>query len=191
VASRSHPDMAGLDRGHGQGMPLSDVLLGDPAAAGYAALKAVLLFLTALLVLRFSERRTVGQMTPYDFIVAVAIGAIVGRTATSSQTPWLTGALALLALAVVHTAVSRLRFLPGVHRAIDPRVHVLIRDGEVDRHKLRRAGLLDVDLAALLRQQGISDVSEVHLAVFESKGGISVLSSPSQRADTSTDPTGQ
>ncbi|MCZ2804755.1 hypothetical protein O2W18_06575 [Modestobacter sp. VKM Ac-2983] len=113
-------------------------------------------------------------MTPYDFVVAVAVGAIVGRTATSATTPWLTGAVALLALAVVHTAVSRLRFLPGVHRTIDPRVHVLIRDGEVDRHKLRRAGLLDVDLA-----------------VLESKGGISVLTSPAKRAETSTDPTGQ
>jgi len=169
-------------------MRLSDVLFGDLSSAGYAALKAVLMFLTALAVLRFSERRTVGQMTPYDFIVAVAVGAIVGRTATAAQTPWLTGALALLALAVVHTVVSRLRFLPWVHRAIDPEVHVLIRDGEVDRRKLRRAGLLDADLDAALRQQGVSDVSQVHLAVFESKGGVSVLSSPPRHPGSSTEP---
>jgi len=171
-------------------MSLSDVLFGDLSSAGYAALKAVLMFLTALAILRFSERRTVGQMTPYDFIVAVAVGAVVGRTATSSTTPWLTGALALLALAVVHTVVSRLRFLPWVHAAIDPQVHVLIRDGEVDQRKLRRAGLLDTDLAAVLRQQGISDVGEVHLAVFESKGGVSVLSSPAAHPDSSTEPSG-
>ncbi|WP_222195417.1 DUF421 domain-containing protein [Modestobacter italicus] len=169
-------------------MPLSDVLFGDLSATGHAALKAVLMFLTALAVLRFSERRTVGQMTPYDFIVAVAVGAIVGRTATSAQTPWLTGAVALLALALVHTVVSRLRLLPWVHRAIDPQVHVLVRDGEVDHRKLRRAGLLDSDLAALLRQQGVSDVGQVHLAVFESKGGVSVLTSPAEHPDSSTEP---
>ncbi|WP_457070383.1 DUF421 domain-containing protein [Modestobacter sp. SYSU DS0902] len=172
----------------GKDMSFSDVLIGSPASAGWAALKAALLFLTALAVLRFSERRTVGQMTPYDFVVAVAVGAIVGRTATSSQTPWLTGALALVTLAVVHTGISRLRFLPWVHQAIDPQIRVLVRDGEVDQKVLRQAGLLQADLASALRQHGISDVSEVHLAVFESKGGISVLTSPAQHRETSTEP---
>ncbi|WP_156685884.1 DUF421 domain-containing protein [Mycobacterium sp. Marseille-P9652] len=143
--------------------------------AAYAALKALALFATAVTAFRLTLRRTIAEFTPFDWVTAVAVGAIVGRTATAGDTSWLTGAAALLTLIVAHDTVARLRFLPWVHRLVDPPVRVLIRDGEVDDRNLKRCRLTRDDLDAVLRQHGHRSVAGIRLAVFETKGVVSVL----------------
>ena len=100
-----------------------------------------MLFLTAVALFRITERRTLAELAPFDFVTAVAVGAIVGRTATAADTSFLTGAAALVTLLIAHAVVSRLRFLPGMARLVDPPVRTLIRDGQVQRANLRRCGL--------------------------------------------------
>ena len=118
-----------------------DALVGDGRGAALAALKALVLFLTAVALFRITERRTLAELAPFDFVTAVAVGAIVGRTATAADTSFLTGAAALVTLLIAYAVVSRLRFLPGMARLVDPPVRTLIRDGQVQRANLRRCGL--------------------------------------------------
>src|SRR4051794_37690014 len=60
--------------------------------------KAVLMYGTAVLGLRIAQRRTLSQWTAIDFAAAVAIGAIVGRTAIASGQSYVVGATALLTI---------------------------------------------------------------------------------------------
>lgn len=62
--------------------------------------QAVLLFVLALIGFRIGERRTFAQLSPFDFAVSVALGALIGRTAASHTTSFATGAVALIALLV-------------------------------------------------------------------------------------------
>jgi hypothetical protein len=59
--------------------PIVHALIGDPSGAVDAAIKASTLFLTAAVLFRFTERRTLAEFAPFDWIAAVAAGAIVGR----------------------------------------------------------------------------------------------------------------
>ncbi|MDH2425593.1 YetF domain-containing protein [Sphaerisporangium sp. TRM90804] len=155
-----------------------DALIGDWHRAVYAAVKATTLFLTAVVAFRLTERRTMAEFAPFDWVAAVAVGAIVGRTATATDASWLTGAAALLALLAAHAAITRLRFLPGVSRLVDPPLRILIHDGDVDRRALRRCGLTDADLDAVLHQHGHHGPAGIHLAIFETKGAVSILPAP-------------
>lgn len=65
------------------------------ANLGSTAEKAVLMYLTALVGLRLGERRTLAQWTIIDFAAAVAIGAIVGRTAIADGQSYAVGAIAI------------------------------------------------------------------------------------------------
>lgn len=76
----------------------------------------VLLYATALAGLRLGTSRTIAQVSMFDFVTAVATGAIIGRTATASSTSYVQGAVAVVTLVVVHGLVSLLRYLPAVHR---------------------------------------------------------------------------
>ena len=161
------------------------VLIGDPTGAVDAAIKTSALFLTAAILFRFMERRTLAEFAPFDWIAAVAAGAIVGRAATASDTSWLDATAALICLLVTHAVLARLRFIPGIRRFIDPPLKVLIRNGHVDRRNLRRCGLTTADLEAVLRQHGHESSDRIHLAIFEAKGAISIL----LRSGRVTDPT--
>jgi uncharacterized membrane protein YcaP (DUF421 family) len=88
-------------------------------------------------------------------------------------------------LLLTHGAVARLRLIPGFQKFIDPPLQVLIRDGRIERRNLRRCGLSTTDLQAVLRQHGYRGIADVHLAIFESKGSISIVpSSPRPDADS-------
>jgi uncharacterized membrane protein YcaP (DUF421 family) len=153
--------------------------------AAYAAVKALALFVTAAAAFRLTLRRTIAEFTPFDWVTAVAVGAIVGRTATAAGTSWLTGAAALLALIAAHDIVARLRFVPWVRRLVDPPVRVLIRDGQLDETNLRRCRLTREDLDAILRQHGHRTPADVRLAVFETKGVVSVFGEGGSKGSTS------
>jgi uncharacterized membrane protein YcaP (DUF421 family) len=48
-----------------------------------AAVEALALFLTAAAMFRLTERWTLAEFAPFDWVAPVAVGAIVGRTATT------------------------------------------------------------------------------------------------------------
>src|SRR3954453_9181098 len=155
-----------------------DWLIGDRGDLGVVVAKAALMYATALVALRLGERRTLAQWTIIDFATAVAMGAIIGRTAIADQS-YLTGAVALIALVLVHRAASVLRFNPLFGKLLDHRVRVLVENGEMRGAELRRCGLTDHDLYRELRQRGFFDIGDLRYVLYESKGSITIVSEDS------------
>ena len=144
---------------------------------GAAAGKAALMYATAVAGLRLGERRTLAQWTLIDFVTAVAIGAIVGRTAIAGTQSYLTGAVALLTLIAVHRLASLLRFSRVFRSLFDHRVRILVHSGRLRRHQLRLCGLTEDDVYAQLRERGIFDLAGLRYVLYEAKGGLTVVPS--------------
>src|SRR5271170_1455127 len=115
-------------------------LIGGGSGLGWVAVKAVLLFAVAVIGLRLGERRTLAQLSAFDFAVAVAIGAIIGRGATASHTSFATSAVALVTLLVAHRLVAIGRRHSRIVRMIDHPPRVLVAGGELQEEELARAG---------------------------------------------------
>ncbi len=150
-------------------------LTGGWVHLGEVAGKALLMYATALIALRLGERRTLAQWTIIDFATAVAMGAIIGRTAIAGTQSYATGAVALVALVAVHRGASVLRFNPVLGKLADHRVRVLVEHGELRDRELRRCGLTDNDLYAQLRQRGIFELEGLRYVLYEAKGSITVV----------------
>lgn len=150
-------------------------LAGDWMHLGAVAGKAALMYATALGALRVGERRTLAQWTIIDTVAAVAVGAIVGRTAIASDQSFVTGAVALITLVAMHRVVSVLRAQPLFRRLTDHRIRVLVAHGKVRRHQLMICGLTESDLLAQLRLRGVFELSDVRFVLYEAKGGLTVV----------------
>ena len=150
-------------------------LIGVPSPLVWVAVKATLLFLTAVAAFRISERRTLAEMGSYDFVAAVACGAIIGRVPNSTTTSYAQGAVTLIAILVVHGVITRARFLPRFSVVVDHAPRLLIRHGEILEPALRASGLTREDVYALLRTHGVTALDEVRFLIFESRGSISVI----------------
>lgn len=155
---------------------MKDWLIGGWTHDGQVVAKAALMYATALVALRVGERRTLAQWTIIDFATAVALGAIIGRTAVADNQSYLTGAVAVVTLVVVHRILSLLRFTP-LAKLFDHRVRVLVRDGQVRRGELLRCGITDNDLFTHLRERGFFDLADIHYVLYETKGNLTIVPS--------------
>jgi uncharacterized membrane protein YcaP (DUF421 family) len=115
------------------------------------------------------------QWTIIDFATAVAMGAIIGRTAVASNQSYVVGAAAVVTLVAVHRLASLGRFNSLLGKLADHRLRILVEHGELRRTQLRRCGLTDNDLFAQLRQQGIFSLDGVRYVIYETKGSITVV----------------
>ena len=150
-------------------------LLGGTGGLGWVAVKAVLMFAVTIVGLRLGERRTLAQLGAFDFAVAVAVGAIIGRTVTSPSASFATGAVALVTLLVSHRLVALARRHNRMARLIDHPPRVLVAGGKLQDRELGRAGLTAADVYALLRQQGVDDLGQVGYLLYETRGTTTVI----------------
>jgi uncharacterized membrane protein YcaP (DUF421 family) len=119
-------------------------LTGPAAPLAAVAAKAALMYATALLGLRLAHRRTLAQWSAMDFAAAVAVGAIIGRTAVAGSQSYLTGAVALATLLAAHAAVTLARGRRWVGKLVDHRVRVLVAHGRLRRRQLLVCGVTDL-----------------------------------------------
>lgn len=154
---------------------MSDWLVGQSDELVGVVGKALLMYGTALVGLRITNRRTLSQWTAMDVAAAVAIGAIVGRTAIASGQSYLVGAVALLTLLAAHAVVARGRRIPWIARTVDHPVRVLVHHGVLRRDQLRRCALTDDDVLAKLREEGVRDLGELRYVLYETKGDLTIV----------------
>lgn len=157
-----------------------DHLFGEADALGWIGLKAVLLYLTAVFGFRLGERRTLSQLSPFDFVAAVAVGSIVGRVPNAHDASYLSGMATLVAVLATHGVVTRVRLTSAMSKLPGRSPRLLLSHGQVLDEELRRCGLTRQDLDSMLRQQGIQDPGEVRFAILEPRGQLSIIRSSSQ-----------
>lgn len=151
-------------------------LLGPARTVGFVVLSTALVYVSTVAALRLGERRTIAELSNFDFVVAIAIGAIVGRTATTRNPTYLQGMAAILALLAGHHAVglARRRW-PWCRHLFEKPPVVLVEGGQIRDRALDQADLTTADLAAKLRERGVTRLEDVELAVLEPNGHMSVV----------------
>jgi uncharacterized membrane protein YcaP (DUF421 family) len=140
-----------------------------------AAAKAAGMYAVALVGLRLAPRRTLSQWTAIDVAAAVALGAIIGRTAIAGDQSLAVGASALVAILVANYLVALGRFHPRVAGLVDHRVKVLVDHGQLCPRQLRRCGLIEDGVLAHLRRNGVSSLADVRYVLYESKGELTIV----------------
>jgi uncharacterized membrane protein YcaP (DUF421 family) len=165
----------GFEQVTSAGVTQVNELIGGGSGLGWVAVKALLLFAVAVVGLRLAERRTIAQLSAFDFAVAVAVGAIVGRGATASDTSFADSAIALVTLLAAHRVVAILRRHSRAVRLIDHPPRVLVARGELQGRELARAGLTAADVYALLREKGVADLGQVGYLLYEARGTVTVI----------------
>lgn len=133
-------------------------------------------YVTLVVVVRTTGKRTLSQLNAFDFIVTVALGSTLATILLSSDVSWVEGATALVLLAglqfVVALASSRLR---RVRAVITAGPTVVLRDGQLQHDALRGARLAESEVLQAVRSSGSGDLSKVAAVVLETNGTLSVI----------------
>jgi uncharacterized membrane protein YcaP (DUF421 family) len=142
------------------------------------AARAVAVYGLMLVVIRALGKRTVGNFSAFDLLVALMLGEVVDEI-IFGDVRFLQGTVAIVTIAGVAYADSWLAYTNRrMETLIEGTPTVVVRDGEFAREGMRSERLNETDVLGHLRAQGILDMREVHLAVVEHDGSVSVLKQP-------------
>lgn len=138
-------------------------------------LRAVIVYLVTVLMVRLGKKRFMGKTSAFDVILGIMLGSIVSRAVTGNapMLPALASAGALVALHWVVSAVA-LRW-HGFGQLFKGGTRMLIRDGVPDDAQMRAAHLTAHDLEEDLRRHGLSGPEQVAEGRLERNGDISLI----------------
>ncbi|MDA5560935.1 DUF421 domain-containing protein [Exiguobacterium sp. MMG028] len=132
-------------------------------------------YISIILMLRISGKRTLAKMNAFDFIVTVAMGSILATTLTSQQTSLLAGLTAFGTLVVLQYMLAKLsKRFSMVNRMIKSEPTLLFYRGDYLQEYLRKERILEMEVIQAIRASG-TPLEQVEAVVLETDGTFSVL----------------
>jgi len=139
-------------------------------------LRAAVVYVVLLVLVRMTGKRTVGQFTPFDMILLVLLGSAVQNSLLGDDISLLGGLILAVTLIALNWSVG---FVSARSRTIDSLVEgepvLLARDGKVFHGVLKREEISPKDFDEALRGQGLLDAAKVRCAFLETDGKISII----------------
>lgn len=159
-----------------------DYLLGLAAeerefGALQMAVRALVIYLSVILIVRLGKSRFLGKATVFDVLLGFILGSVAGRTVTGDA-PFFPSLAAIATLVAMHWLFSRIAMgSHGFGNLIKGKSRLLIKDGKIDWTEMRKAHLSENDLWEGLRSKNVARLDEVAEARLERNGEISVIRS--------------
>jgi uncharacterized membrane protein YcaP (DUF421 family) len=150
--------------------------------------RSVALVCFAVLSMRLMGKRQIGQLQPFELVIAIMIADLAATPMSSFDTPLLHGVLPMLALVVLHQLFTLLSLKSQKMRAFfSGTPTVVIHNGKIDAKALQKLCFNLNDLLEEMRTGGILTPTEVGTAIMETSGKLSVFPVSSRRPVTPQD----
>ena len=138
--------------------------------------RALIIYAFLLILLRLTGKRQVGQLAPFDLVLLLVLSNAVQNAMNGGDNSVLAGIILASTLIAVNGFVGWLTLKnKKLESVIEGRPEVLIHNGKLYEDVLRQDKLTMHELNAALRAAGCVSVEEVHYAVLETSGKISVV----------------
>jgi uncharacterized membrane protein YcaP (DUF421 family) len=139
-------------------------------------LRAAVVYVAVLVLLRLSGKRQVGQMGPTEFVAILLISNAVQNAMNGGDNSLMGGLILAVALIALSAVISFLTFKNRTFRGLfEGTPRLLIHNGAPVEQNLHRELISTGELHTLLRRQGIHQVKDVRSAVLESDGTLSII----------------
>lgn len=139
-------------------------------------LKTVLMFSVGITAFRLMGSQAVGEMTDFDLVVVIAIGALMGAPLVDPSIHPLTSIIAISGFVVAQIVFSFLSLKSDRFEVlIMGRPIQIIRNGKVVMNGLKKARMTTKNLDQELRIKGIETVDKVKDGFLEPNGKVSFL----------------
>lgn len=138
--------------------------------------RTIILYLVSVLSIRLMGKRQVGQLQPYEFVLALMIAELAAAPMEDVGTPLLYGLVPILGLMILH-GLAALFSMKSIcfRRILSGGPSVIIRNGVVQYEEMSRMCYTTSDLLEELRTQGYLNIADVCTAILETNGKLSVF----------------
>lgn len=143
-------------------------------------MRAAAVYAVLLCVFRIAGRRTLAQMTNFDFILLLIISEAVQNAMIGNDYSLTNGALVVVTLVGLDIFLSIVKqWVPALEKWLDGLPTILVDNGRLLNERMSRARVSEDDILQAAREkQGLRRMDQVKYAVLEINGGISIVPKP-------------
>jgi uncharacterized membrane protein YcaP (DUF421 family) len=139
-------------------------------------LRSGVVYIFLLVLLRITGKRQVGQLAPFDLVLLLVLSNAVQNSMNGGDNSLVGGLISAATLVGLNQVVGHLTYRSKKLEAIiEGRPQVLVHNGMLFEDVMEKAKLTHHELNSALRQAGCECVEEVHSAILENNGAISVV----------------
>jgi uncharacterized membrane protein YcaP (DUF421 family) len=140
------------------------------------SIRAALVFIIVLVLLRFAGRRAFGMNASFDNVISILLGAVISRAVIGASPFWAT-IIASLVIVVLYRIIAWLCLKSDtIGKIVKSDADLLYHDGKMDRRRMNKNFITEKDLMERVRQEGnVDSLSKVDKAFLERDGCISII----------------
>ena len=157
---------------------MPDIFASEWGTLAATALKGVIIYVTLIVLLRISGKRSLSKFNIFDFVITVAIGSIFASTLTTEDLKIAQSVTAIVVLLGAQWLISRLAFRSDrFERVIKADPALLYYGGDYVLDTMRAERVTEREILQAVRNSGAASLEGVQAVVLETDGTISVIAS--------------
>ena len=142
-----------------------------------SVIKAAVVFFALWAIIRVSGRRTLGEMTAFDFVLFMIIGGSTQRAITGQDYSLMNALLLVATFVALDVALSILELKsPFARRVLNSMPMILVENGRLMTERMTRARITrDNILESARRLHGLERIDQIKFAILEATGEITIM----------------
>lgn len=151
-------------------------------------LKTLFMYTFVLFVTRVMGKREIGQLSPFDLVVAIMIADLAAMPLEEKSIHIHDAVIPIAVLAIAEAVFAFMTLRSEKARSlISGKSSIVVRDGKILEGALRELRYNIDDLLSGLREKDVSNIQDVEFAILEGSGRLSVIMKSQARPVTPRD----
>ena len=144
--------------------------------------RSIILYIIILIVMRLMGKREIGQLQPFELVIAIMIADLASIPMTEAGIPIWNGIIPILALLIMHLIISIINMKSiRMREIVCGKPTILIYRGKIDEKALKKERFTINELEERLRGNNINNIGDVEYAILETSGQLTVIQKPNKR----------
>lgn len=138
--------------------------------------RSIILFSFAYISMRLMGKRQVGELQPFELVIAIMLSDLATIPMQNPSIPLLHGIIPILTTLLLQMILSITSFkCRKLRHLFNGRPRTLIENGVIKIENLQKELFTIADLTSSLRYEGYEDITTVQMAVLETNGNLSII----------------
>jgi uncharacterized membrane protein YcaP (DUF421 family) len=134
-------------------------------------------YLFILIIFRISGKRSLAQITTFDFVLLLIIGEAIQQGLTGNDYSLTNAFLIVITLVGIDVVLSIIKQRSrAIDKLLDSVPLILVEDGKTIQERLDKSRVDESDILSKAREyQGLERIDQIKYAVLERSGNITII----------------
>ena len=139
-------------------------------------IKTVIIYVLIIVSIRIMGKKQVGQLQSYELAITILIAEVGATPMASPESPLILGIVPALTLLFLYYLITYISLKSEkVRELLCGKPSLIIYNGQINEKELRRLNYNLNDLLEQIRSSGVSSIADIHYALLETNGSLSVF----------------